>query len=207
MSDIRDLGRRIELISRDPHFQEISIGLYRQEGNPARFLVHSYSTKQGASEHIAKIRQGMVVLGGMTEEDGYLSFPCGYDHLSAVRRVFLESGKFATDVAEVRPLQTLDKKSGLTIQVTGLGDGVYEVSAEGDGKSPERRIKVVANGIAKLGETIFVDGQEDQVQFPCRQAHDALTGLLLVRAPNVRALVREEELVAARGVLAAPSQQ
>ena len=104
-------------------------------------------------------------------------------------------------------MTTLDKKSGLTMRVSGLGNGLYEVTTEGEGKSPERRIKVVANGLAKLGEMHLVDGRDDQVEYPCKQVHDALTGLLLVRAPNVRALVREEEMVASRGMLAAPSQQ
>ncbi|MBT6146557.1 MAG: hypothetical protein HOH74_14060, partial [Gemmatimonadetes bacterium] len=53
------------------------------------------------------------------------------------------------------------------------------------------------------------DGQilEDCVSFGCGHDHDALVALLLQRAPNVRALVREEQAAAARGVLAAPSAQ
>ena len=40
-----DIGRRIELVSMDPHFHNISIGLYRQS-RPAgpEFLIHTYST-------------------------------------------------------------------------------------------------------------------------------------------------------------------
>ena len=59
----------------------------------------------------------------------------------------------------------------------------------------------------KLAEMDEVSGTLDQVVFPCGQVHDALVGLLLVRAPNVRAVLREQEAVASRGVLAAPSQQ
>lgn len=204
---IQPIGQRIELIPMDPHFHDISVGLYRQEGDTARYLVHSYSTKAGAGERIAFIRQAMCVLGGMMETDGLVSFECGYDHFAAVRRVFLEAGKLEGGEVEARPLETLDRKSGLTMKVTALGDGLYQVGAEGDGKGEERRIKVVANGIAKLGEATLVDGRDDQVQWPCGHDHHALTGLLLVRAPNVRALVREEEMAASRGVLAAPSQQ
>jgi hypothetical protein len=46
-----------------------------------------------------------------------------------------------------------------------------------------------------------------QVAFACGQSHDALVGLLLVRALNVRAVLREEEVQATRGTLAAPSTQ
>jgi hypothetical protein len=52
-----------------------------------------------------------------------------------------------------------------------------------------------------------VDGQPNQTRFSCSQEHDDLIGLLLVRAPNVRAAMREAEDMASRGVLAAPSAQ
>jgi hypothetical protein len=207
MSDVLSIGRRIELISMDPHFHEISIGLYRQEGEPVGFLVHSYSTKPGVEDRLAFVRQAMCALGGMSNDDGTLAFPCGSEHQAAVRRVFLEAGKLASGDIAPKDLQTLDKKSGLTIQVSSLGDGLYEVGADGDAETKVRRAKIVANGLAKLGESILVEGRDDQIQYPCRQDHHALTGLLLVRAPNVRALVREQEMAASRGVLAAPSQQ
>jgi hypothetical protein len=43
--------------------------------------------------------------------------------------------------------------------------------------------------------------------FPCGHSHDALIGLLLPRALNVRAVLREEEAAVGRGNLVAPSQQ
>jgi hypothetical protein len=45
------------------------------------------------------------------------------------------------------------------------------------------------------------------VAFPCGAEHDALIGLLLVRAQNLRAVLREEEMQSTRGVLSAPSAQ
>jgi hypothetical protein len=45
------------------------------------------------------------------------------------------------------------------------------------------------------------------VAFGCKQTHDSLVGLLLVRALNVRAVLREQEMTASRGVLSAPSAQ
>ena len=207
MADIQDIGRRIELISMDPHFHEISIGLYRQDGKTPRFLLHTYSKIEGAPGRLSFIQQAMAILGGMDEDDGTLTFPCGHEHNAAVRRAFLEAGKLSSGAAEPKPLSTLDKKSGLTMHVSNLGSGLYEVTAEGEAKAKDRRIKVVANGLAKLGEMKLIDGRDDQVQFPCKQDHDSLTGLLLVRAPHVRAIVREQEMAASRGVLAAPSQQ
>jgi hypothetical protein len=208
VADILDIGSRIELISMDPHFLEISIGLYRQGGETPRFLVHSYSSKEGVADRLSFIRQAMVVLGGMVQDGNYLSFVCGSEHHAAVRRTFLEAGKISPEAGlEPRPLSSLDRKSGLTLVVSERGSGLYEVTAEGNEKAKDRRVKVVANGLAKLGEMRLIDGREDQVQYPCEQDHASLTGLLLVRAPNVRAIVREQEMASSRGVLAAPSQQ
>ena len=57
----------------------------------------------------------------------------------------------------------------------------------------------------KLGELREVEDLSDSIEFDCQQQHDALIGLLLVRAPNVRAALREAEMMASRGVLSAPS--
>jgi hypothetical protein len=65
----------------------------------------------------------------------------------------------------------------------------------------------VAGGLAKLGELDKVEDVEDQVKFRCGASHDGLVGVLLVRAPNVRSVLRELEQAAGRGVLAAPSAQ
>jgi hypothetical protein len=89
--------------------------------------------------------------------------------------------------------------------VTAGEPGTYTVGAVGTSKDADRRISVVVNGLAKLGEMTPEDGS--RVRFGCGTAHDALVGLLLIRAPNVRAILSEEEAAAARGVLAAPSQQ
>lgn len=210
MGQTTDIGRRIELVPLDPHFGDVSIGLYRQQdgGEPA-YRVHTYSRRQGAEDRIASVVNAMEVLGGMVRDpDGRLRFPCGYEHNLAVRRVFLEACKLdPSTTPEPRPLEILDKKSGLQIKVLSEGDGVYRVTAHGEGKDPERRISFIAGGLMKLAEIDAVDGTLDRVVFPCGYAHDALIGLLLVRAPNVRAVLREQEMAASRGVLAAPSQQ
>ena len=70
MRRIVDIGRRIELIPIDPHFHDITIGLYRQQitdpnlgkAFPA-FLVHTYSQIPGATERIGEVIQSMQILG------------------------------------------------------------------------------------------------------------------------------------------------
>ncbi len=235
MRRIVDIGRRIELVPIDPHFHDITLALYRQqrEGKPV-FLVHTYSRVEGAQGRVRAIVQAMKTLGGMQETpDGLLCFHCGAGHEMACRRVFLEACKLphvengkahlsgdiengGARLPEVeyekarlqpRPLQTLDKKSRLTITVDSVGDGVYRVSADGEGRGAARRVFAIAGGLMKLGEMERVGDSRDTVAFACGCSHDALVGLLLVRAPNVRVVLREAEMEATRGVLSAPSQQ
>ncbi len=217
MRRIVDIGRRIELIPIDPHFHDITIGLYRQyvadtttgTGFPA-FLVHTYSQMTGATERIAEIAQAMQILGGMLKTpEGLLYFPCKDAHEAACRRVFLEACKLASGTqADPRPLSILDKKSRLTITVDSRGNGVYQVRANGEGRGAARRVSAIAGGLMKLGEMERVETENnDTVRFTCGHSHDALIGLLLIRAPNVRVVLREEEMGASRGVLSAPSQQ
>ena len=217
MRRIVDIGRRIELIPIDPHFHDITIGLYRQQiadtptgADFPAFLVHTYSHITGATGRIQAVVQAMQILGGMRKtDDGLLYFPCKHTHEFACRRVFLEACKLASNTpAEPRPLNILDRKSRLTITVDSTGNGTYQVHANGEGRGATRRISAIAGGLMKLGEMESgATDNNDTVRFACGQSHDALIGLLLVRAPNVRVVLREEEMGAARGVLSAPSQQ
>ena len=217
MRRIVDIGRRIELIPIDPHFHDITIGLYRQQitdpnlgkAFPA-FLVHTYSQFSGATERIEEVIESMQILGGMLKTpDGLLYFPCKDAHEAACRRVFLEACKLASNTkTEARPLNILDKKSQLMITVDSIGSGIYRVTANGEGRGAARRISAIAGGLMKLGEMEAIEtDNKDTVGFACGHSHDALVGLLLIRAPNVRVALREEEMGAARGVLSAPSQQ
>ena len=208
MGETLDLGSRIEIVPMDSHFHDITVALYRQLRNEEpTFVVHSYSRIEGAKERIASIVSAMQVLGGMElTSDGQLQFSCKESHELACRRVFLEACKCSSnEPIEPRPLNVLDKKSGLDITITSAGAGTYDVSADGDAKSKERRISAIAGGLIKLGQ--MVDERVDRVSFACGQPHDALVGLLLVRAPNVRAILRDQEMASSRGVLSAPSQQ
>jgi hypothetical protein len=207
-----DLGRRIELVSMDLHFHDISIALYLQEaGEGPVFLVHSYSVKEGTRQRIEFVVRAMTVLGGlepMAEETRKLRFSCRAGHLLACRRVFLEACKLdPTQPVGVRPLWILDKKTSRTITVTGEGQGVYVLTADGEKPEKESRIAAVANGLLKLGQMQTRESASDRVAFACGQPHDALVGLLLIRALNVRAVLREQEMAASRGVLSAPSAQ
>lgn len=208
MGQTRDIGKRIELVSMDPHFHDISIGLYRQElnGRPI-YRVHTYSQKAGAGERIAFLATTMKTLGGLESgPDGLLYFSCGDPHEQAIKRVFLDSCKLKRGpVADSHPLHVHDRKSGCDITATGIGGGSYQLGSKGPDADCNRRIMVIARGLLKLGQMETVGESSDTVAFACGQPHDALIGLLLTRAPNVRAAMREVEQMTARGVLSAPS--
>ena len=187
MGQIVDIGKRIELVPMDPHFHDITIALYQQgQDESPLFLVHTYSQMEGAQGRIQFAIETMTHLGNMVEDTNrLLRFPCGAAHQLACRRAFLESCKLSlNDSAEPRPLQILDKKSRLNITATSLGDGIYQVGADGEGRRADRRISAIAGGLMKLGEMEEVDGTLDKVAFPCGHSHDALLGLLLVRRPE-----------------------
>ncbi len=68
-------------------------------------------------------------------------------------------------------------------------------------------LRPLAAGLAKLGELTIDPEDPTVVRTPCGAPHDDLVGMLLPRAINVRAALRELEESAARGVLVAPSAQ
>jgi hypothetical protein len=207
VTTLSDIGSRVELVSMDAHFHDISIGLYRQDrGDGPLGVVHTYSTKPGADARVAFVVQAMAVLGGLEvsgDAADLFRFPCGQWHASAVKRAFLEACKVDPAVQPTaRPLEIVDKKSGQQIRVESLGSGSYRVLSDAP-EGETSRAPAIARGLVKLGE--LQPGDTDSAcSFPCGNEHDALVGLLLVRALNVRATLQAEEQAASRGVLAAP---
>ena len=126
-----------------------------------------------------------------------------------MKRLFLEACKKApgAEVAAL-PMSIYDKKNDLNIGATGIGGGAYRIAADAGGGDDKvaRRVDGVTRGLIKLAE-MEPGAEPGEARFACGTAHDELVGLLLGRALNVRAAMREAEAAAARGVLAAPSAQ
>ena len=208
-----DLGQRIELVAMDPHFGDISVALHRAmdaAGGPA-YDINSYSTRDGARERLAAIVAAMQEVGGMEavpEAPLRVRFACGEGHEQATRRAFIEACKLDPgQPLAARPMELYDKKTAATIQVTPAGGGVYRATADVDGAKVLRRIATVAGGLVKLAGMEPLPASVDQVRFTCGHDHHRLVTMLLKLALNARGVLREQELAAARGVLAAPSQQ
>lgn len=210
MDHILELGRRIELVPTDPHGDGITLSLYETQdpaGRPA-FRVHSYSPRPVAPARLAFIAAAMRGLAGLESVPGdetLLRFPCGAEHRAACRRAFLEAAKLPSGAPPApRPLAVEDKKAG-PVAARSAGAGVYALAGTSEDEAVRTRLAAIAQGLVKLAEmTADADGR---VAFACGRPHDALIGLLLPRALNVRAALREQEMTAARGILAAPSAQ
>jgi len=205
-----DLARRIELVSMDRFCDDITLALYLI-GDGTVATVHSYSDRPSAPARLAWLAEAMVTLGGMRPKgtDGRtVEFACGGWHELAARRAFLEACK--VDPAMTlgpRPLETNDGRTGQYITVTSLGGGAYRVAAVAQDPNADNRAPAVAAGLAKLAALDADPEDPTLVRFSCGARHDELVGLLLPRAINVRAALRELEQAARRGVLVAPSAQ
>ena len=207
-----DLGRRIQLQSMDSHCGDITIGLYEHldEAGKPRFQLHSYGANPATAARLKFLAEAMVKLGGMEAVPGgepRVRWPCGHRHVSAAKRVFVEVCKLSKpEQLVVRPLKLDDPKLPGFVTVVGDGTGRYTIASE-SGTGDQARLKAICAGYLKLAEMDRWDETETGVRFGCGQQHDALMGLLLYRALNARAALRETEMMASRGVLVAPSAQ
>lgn len=208
-----ELGHRVQLQSMDPHCADITIGLYEHadEAGRPRYQLHSYSRHPGTAARLDFLAEAMARLGGMQRVAGSaprLCWPCGDRHLSAAKRVFVEACKLSKpEQLTPRPLRLEDPKLPGVVVVAPEGSGRYRLTAAADGTGDEARLKAICAGYLKLAEMDRWDASETGVRFGCGAPHDALMGLLLYRALNARAALRETEMMASRGVLAAPSAQ
>lgn len=212
MSQTLNLGQRIELLPTDKHCHDLSVALYRESDEQGpRYLVHTYSSVEGARERIAFLTRTLETMAGMEQVPGmpgWLRFACGAYHERALKRGFLDLCKLETGAALTpKPLTVFDKKAECNLTIQSLGDGIYEVGAEKDTAKGPARIAALVRGFTKLCEMQVVEGSDNRAAFACKASHDALMGLLAFRAQNVRASIREQEAAASRGVLSSPSQQ
>ena len=195
----------------DPHFHDASIGLYRKEtADGPVAVVHSYSSKDGIDGRVGFIRDALAVLGGLepveSGGDAAVRLSCRSWHNAALKRLFLDCFRVDPGLPLVpKPLVAPDTRSEQLIRVEPLGGGRYRVEAEEIPAGEDSRAPAIARALVRLAELDPVD--ESTVAFSCGHDHHELVGVMLVRAQNLRAALREEELSASRGVLSAPSAQ
>ena len=206
------LGRRVQLVSMDAHCANITIGLYQRvdEVGAAEYRIHSYSRADKAPARLDFLAEAMAKVGGMERTPGphaKVRWPCGEKHTAASKRLFLEVCKLSEpSQLEPRPSALTDPKLPGEVRVAPRGEGRYEILADGV-SGAETRLKTICAGYLKLAEMEPWTERETGVRFSCGFAHDGLMNLLLFRALNARAAMREMEMMMSRGVLLAPSAQ
>ena len=197
---LSDLGRCIELISIDPNFNNISIGLYEKNGI---YTVWSFSKVTGIKERIEEVRNQLINLGGMESISGTYN-KAKYPN----NQVFERPMKFLIKQAVEKPanyrhstgpIKIKDLRSPLEITITpkqANSSNIYEVSASlpateknsGDSVSgvhtkPEIRINAIIRGLIKYGN--MERGDNTSVKFSNGEKLDNLVRLILPYARNI----------------------
>ncbi len=198
---LREIGRCLELVPSDPHFNEVSVGLYVKDGT---CTVWSFSRAERIESRLREIRDQMVRLGGVEPVEGsgnQFVFPCGTIHFRPVKFLLSRAVTKAPDFAHSDgPMTIKDSKSALMLTTTGLeGDDryMYRVSGEGDVRNPALRLRMVVAGYVRYGEMEKVG--DTNVAFTCGWRHDELVRLLQPYSRNISAVESMLEAEAVRG--------
>jgi hypothetical protein len=202
-----DLDHRIELVSMDRYCADITVALYLMAGGTSA-VVHSYSGWPEVPGRLDWLAATMRRLGGMNGSGRTVGYACGAWHERAARRTFLEACKVdPRRPLPMPPLTVDDPRTNQIFTVASRGGGRYTVSAVAADPAATSRAPAVAAGLAKLADLEPDPDDEVGVRFTCGAPHDELVALLLPRAINVRAALREQELAAGQGLLLAPGTQ
>ena len=194
-------GRCLELIHADPHFQDISVGLYVKDGI---YTVWSFSSKAGVEARLTQIRDQTIALGGLEAVESspiQVKMSCGDPHLRPLKFLMAQAvGKSPDYTATQGVMSIKDTRSSLILSVTGEEQSdryVYHVSGEGEAANGPFRLKAVVAGFVRYGEMEKVG--ETEVSFSCGQRHDGLMRILLPYSRNVSAVENMAEEEALRG--------
>ncbi len=192
---VNKLGHCIELVAIDPHFNDVSVGLFIKDGI---LTVHSYSRIEGIEERIEQIRDRCTLLGDVEAVSGTR------DQLRLISDLFIERAlrfMFITAI-ERDPSREIDSgrisapdtKTKLTLFVDGAESGgkyVYTVSAEGSADRPEMRVRATVGGFIRYADCERVD--KNQFAFKDGRRYDNFVRLVLPMARNVSAVESQME--------------
>ncbi len=193
---IKELGSCIELVSIDPHFHDISVGLFIKDG---LLTIWSFSNHEGIAGRIEQIRDRCTRLGDVVAvesttnqlrliSDLYLDRALRFMFIAAVEK----------DPARELPsgrITTPDTKTKLIFVIEGAeenGKYVYTISAEGESDRAEMRVRATVGGFVRYSDCERVD--KNKFAFPDGKRYDGFARLILPLARNVSAV--ESQLAA-----------
>ena len=180
---IKSLGQCIELVSLDPHFNDVSIGLFIKDG---LLIIFSYSKIDG------------ILLGDVEAVEGTSNQLRLINELQLDRALrFMFTAAVEKDPAIKPPsgrISAPDTKTKLTFVIEGeqVGDQyVYTISTEGEAERPERRVMAAVGGFIRYSGCTRVD--KNQFSFPDGKRYDNFARLILPLARNVSAVEAQIE--------------
>lgn len=195
---IERYGRCLELVTMDPNFHEITVGLYVKGGVAT---VWTFSRKPGVEDRVEQIRGQLVRLGGMEPVAGthnQVRLPCGQIHEQPLRFLVRQAVEKPPDQPPPEG-RVKDLRSGLMlgfeVEETD-GKWVYRITAEGEARNKSMRIRAATNGLVRYGQ---MEKTGDGAAFVCGYRHDALVALVLPYARNVTGTQDMLEADALRG--------
>ena len=193
---IKKLGHCIELVSIDPFFHDVTMGLFINDG---LLTIWSFSNRDGIADRIEQIRDRCVRLGDVIAAEGTT------DQLRLISDLYLDRAlrfmfTYAVEKDPARELPsgritTPDTKTKLTFVVEGAeedGKYVYTVSAEGNSDRAEMRIRATVSGFVRYSDCERVEN--NKFAFPDGKRYDSFARLILPLARNVSAV--ESQLAA-----------
>ena len=193
---IEKLGHCIELVSIDPHFHDVTIGLFIKDG---LMTIWSFSNREGIAGRIEQIRDRCTRLGDVIAVEGTT------DQLKLTSDLYLDRAlrfmfTFAVEKDPARELPTgritaPDTKTKLTFVIDGAeedGKYVYTISAEGRSDKAELRVRATVGGFVRYSDCERVD--KNKFAFPDGKRYDSFARLILPLARNVSAV--ESQLAA-----------
>lgn len=198
---IEKYGQCIELVPLDPHFDDISVGLYFKDGVGT---IWTFAQNPGVKNRLERIRNQLAVLGGLVPvNDTYnqISFSCGELHRRPLRFLIMQAVEKSPDLKpRDGDIAIKDLKSDLILRADPEnieGRWMYTINASGEAKTKPMRIIAVTGGFVRYGEMEKLD--KNQVAFTCGQRHDELMRVVISYARNVSGVQDMLEASSRRG--------
>jgi len=192
---VAQLGSCIELVSLDPHFHDVSVGLFIKDGV---MTISSFSTIDGIDARIETIRDRCLQLGDVEAVEGTT------DQLRLISDLQLDRAlKFMFTIAVEKDasaeapsgrITAPDTKTKLLFVIDGAeldGKYVYTVSTEGESDRANMRIRAAVGGFIRYSDCERID--KDKFAFPDGKQYDKFARLILPLARNVSAVEAQLE--------------
>lgn len=181
---IERYGHCLELVTMDPNFHEITVGLYEKDGIAT---VWTFSQKPSVAGRIEQICDQLVNLGDMELVSGasnQVRFACGRTHNRPLKFLVKQAVEKPPDFAPTQD-GVKDLRSGLMLWFDAIEEDsrwMYRITAEGEAPNKATRLRATTNGLVRYGGMEKIDGR---AIFSCGYRHDALVALVLPYARNV----------------------